>query len=503
MKELGTKIHVEKNKQTRRALVLISLMIAMFMAAIEGTIVATAMPSIVSELGGFSMYSWVFSSYLLMSAVTAMIFGNLSDLFGRKPIYVIGILIFLIGSILSGFATSMKMLILFRFIQGIGAGAVQPIATTIVGDMYTVEERAKVQGYLASVWGISAVLGPLAGGLIVRYSDWAWIFWINVPLGIIGLIGVVLFLHENVEKQKHSMDYAGAVLFFITVTSLMILFIEGGVSWDWVSTPTFVLLALFVIGLCSFIWRQATANRPMMPLDLWRNRLIAIANVATLTSGVVMIGLSSFLPTYVQGVMGQTAIVAGFTLTMMTVGWTVAATFAGHVFLKIGFRLTAIIGGIALFIGGLFFIVLSANSLIQAGIGSLIIGLGMGLTATTFTVAIQNGVAWEQRGVATSSNMFMRMIGSTLGVALLGGILNTQLHRYFEQNNVELEQTLSMNSINEILDESPTHDMSEVTVTALKAGLDYALHSVYWGVFVFALLTLVLTLFIPKIKKKA
>lgn len=488
-----------REKKTRRPFVLISLIISMFMAAIEGTIVATAMPSIVGDLGGFSLYSWVFSAFLLMNAVTTLIYGKLSDLFGRKPIFIVGVTIFLIGSILCGFSTSMILLVVFRFIQGLGAGAVQPIAMTIVGDMYTLEERAKIQGYLSSVWGISAIVGPLVGGLIVRFSDWAWIFWMNVPLGIIGMIGVGLFLHEGIGKQQRSIDYVGSSLFFISVSALMVIFIEGGVDWNWLSLPTFALIALFVIGFAAFLFRETKAPSPMMPLGLWKNRLIAFANAATLTSGAIMIGLSSFLPTYVQGVMGYSAIVAGFTLTMMSVGWPLASTFAGHIFLKIGYRPTAVMGGVALLIGSLFFITMDpSKSPVWPGIGSFFTGIGMGLTATTFIVSIQNSVNWKTRGVATASNMFMRMIGSSLGAALLGGILNSQLKSYLSQNGAHLGQSLSINSANSILDSSTKSQMSEKTLHILENGLTHALHGVYWGVFAFAVVTLLLTIFLPK-----
>lgn len=487
------------NKQTRRPLVLMSLIIAMFISAIEGTIVATAMPSIVGDLGGFSLYSWVFSSYLLMNAVSTPIYGKLSDLFGRKPIFIIGVGIFLFGSILSGFSTSMTMLVFSRFIQGLGAGAVQPVATTIVGDMYTLEERAKVQGYLSSVWGISAVLGPLAGGLIVRFSDWAWIFWMNIPLGIAGVIGVALFLHEEVEKQQRSIDYVGSGLFFISISALMILFIEGGVGWNWLSLPTFILIILFVFGLGAFLLRETKAKSPMMPLHLWRHRLIAFANVATLTSGAMMIGLSSFLPTYVQGVMGYSAIIAGFTLTMMSVGWPLASTFAGHIFLKIGYRRTAMFGGVALLTGAVFFITMDPTTgPVWAGIGSFMTGIGMGLTSTTFIVSIQSHVDWKTRGVATASNMFMRMVGSSLGVALLGGILNSRMKNYLTQQGVSLDQSLSVDSVNTILDDSTTHHMSEQAMDILESGLTYALEGVYWGVFIFAAVTFIFTVFLPK-----
>ena len=487
------------NKKTRRPLVLISLIIAMFMSAIEGTIVATAMPNIVSDLGGFSLYSWVFSSFLLMNAVTTLIYGKLADLFGRKPIFMIGIVIFLTGSILCGFATSMLMLVIFRFIQGVGAGAVQPIATTIVGDMYTVEERAKVQGYLASVWGISAIIGPLAGGLIVRFSDWAWIFWMNVPLGIVGMIGVWLFLHEEVEKQRHKIDYVGSGLFFMSVSALMILLIEGGVNWHWLSSPTFVIIGIFALTMFAFLWHETKTPSPMMPLRIWREPLIALANVATLTSGAIMIGLSSFLPTYVQGVMGYSAVIAGFTLTMMSVGWPLASTFAGYIFLKIGYRTTAMLGSISLLIGSSFFVLMDpSKGPIWAAVGSFITGIGMGLTTTTFIVSIQNHVDWKMRGVATASNMFMRMIGSALGAALLGGILNSRLKQYLADNGEQLNEPISINTTNTILNHSTSKDMSEQTLHILKNGLTHSLHGVHWGLFAFAAVTLVVTIFLPK-----
>lgn len=489
------------DKRTRRPFVLAALIISMFMAAVEGTIVATAMPDIVGDLGGFSLYSWVFSAFLLMQAVTTLIYGKLSDLFGRKPIYIFGVVIFLIGSVLCGFSTSMLMLIVFRLIQGIGAGAVQPIATTIVGDMYTMEERAKIQGLLSSVWGISAIVGPLAGGLIVHYANWSYIFWINVPLGIAGIIGVILFLHERIEKQDRSIDYPGAGLFFISISALMIVLIQGGAGWSWASWPALTLLALFVIGLIVFLFREKKAAAPMMPLDIWKHRLIAFANAATLTSGIMMMGLNSFLPTYVQGVMGYSAIVAGFTLTAMSIGWPIASTTAGFLILRIGPRTASVCGGISLLIGSIFFILLDpSKGPVWAGAGSFFVGVGMGLTSTTFIVSIQNSVDWKKRGVATASNMFMRILGSSLGAVLLGGILNARLKGFLTEKGSKLAHSVSIDSANILLNNSQKSQYSHKTIEVLQHGLTIALHSVYWGVFAFAIITLILTIFLPKQK---
>ncbi|KAB8139493.1 MFS transporter, partial [Gracilibacillus oryzae] len=444
------------DKQTNRPLVLIALVLSMFMAAIEGTIVATAMPNIVADLGGFTLYSWVFSSFLLMQAITTMIYGKLADLFGRKPVFMFGVMIFLIGSILCGLAESMAALVVFRLIQGIGAGAIQPIVTTIVGDMYTMKERAKVQGYLASVWGISSVIGPLLGGVIVQFVDWAWIFWMNIPLGIFGIIGVYRFFHEEVSKEKKSIDYAGSALFLIGISALISVFVQAGTVWEWLSFESLSLLLLFIVCMVLFIWQETKAVSPMMPLFLWKDRLIIVANLATLLSGMIILGLSSFLPTYVQGVMEQTAIVAGFALSTMSIGWPIFATVAGHLVLKIGFRATALLGGTALLIGTFLFSILDpSKGPVYAAISSFVVGVGMGLTSTTFIVAIQNHVDWSVRGAATSLNMFMRIIGSAVGASFLGGLMNQQMQSYFQGKEVNVD--ISNTEI--LLDESMRQTM--------------------------------------------
>lgn len=491
---------LRETKQTRRSLVLVALIISMFMAAIEGTIVATAMPNIVADLGGFSFYSWVFSGFLLMQAVTTLIFGKLSDLFGRKPIYIIGILIFLIGSLLCGLAPTMMLLVIFRLVQGIGAGAVQPIVTTIVGDMYSVEERAKIQGYLASVWGISSVIGPLFGGLIVQYVDWAWIFWMNIPLGIFGLIGVLLFFHEEVSKEKKEIDYIGASLFFICTSTLMVVFVQGGTVWGWLSFPMIGLILLAIISFVLFIWQENRTLAPMMSLHLWSHRLIITANLITLISGMMILGLSSFLPTYVQGVMGYSPIIAGFTLSTMSIGWPIASTTAGHLVLKIGFRPTAILGGIALLFGGTLFLFLDpSKGPIYVGLSSFVVGTGMGLTSTTFIVAIQNSVGWKTRGAATSLNMFMRIIGSATGAAILGGILNQRMNHILDQKGT----SYSISTTDVLLDETARKNLGEDILAPLLDTLTIAMNAVFIGLFVFGLIACVLSLFFPEVNRDA
>nr|WP_096440449.1 MDR family MFS transporter [Alteribacter populi] len=474
-------------------------MLGMFMAAVEATIVSTAMPSIVADLGGFSLFSWIFSTYLLMQVVTIPIYGKLSDMFGRKLVFTFGVSVFLIGSIMCGFAPSIEWLIASRVIQGLGAGAVQPIATTIVGDMYTKEERAKIQGYLASVWGISAVLGPVLGGLILQFAHWQWVFWINIPVGILAVAGVFVFLKEDVEKQSKPIDYGGTAILLLGVTSLMLVFIQGGTVWPWTSTPILSLLFLFAASLMLFIWQERRAEDPVMSLTIWKDKLIATANLASLTLGAVLIGVSSYLPTYVQIVLGESAMVAGFTLTMMSVGWPISSTLAGRWLVPLGSRKTAMIGAASLMIGASMFVALSyLQHPVWAGVASFFIGGGMGFTTTTFIVSIQSQVSWRLRGVATASNMFMRLLGSALGVAFLGGVLNNRLATYMEEvgTAVDLPQTLDVANL--LLDPVQRNRFTSEEVDVLSGGIAFALNSVYIGVFAMALLSIFLIVSLPK-----
>jgi EmrB/QacA subfamily drug resistance transporter len=501
----GGKMSVSQSKvmgkKDKRPFILASIVLAMFMAAIEATIIATALPSIIGDLGGFALLSWVFSAYLLMQAITIPVYGKLADLFGRKPVFIFGIVVFMVGSILCGFAQSIHMLILFRLIQGFGAGAVMPIATTIVGDIYTLEERAKIQGYLASVWGISSIVGPLLGGFIVEYLHWSWVFWVNIPLGILAIVGILTFLHEELEKKKRSIDYIGASLFFVAISSLMLLLIQGGVTWSWNSAPVIFLIIIFGCSLPLFIWQEKRAPEPLMPLGIWKDRLIAVSNIASLMTGAILIGVSSFLPTFVQGVMKQPPIVAGFTLATMSIGWPIAATVAGRIYLKIGFRTTAILGGVSLLIGALFFVTLQPSyGPVWAGVGSFFIGVGMGLTTTTFVVSIQSSVDWKTRGVATAANMFMRILGSMIGVALLGGILNSRMSTYLSNKGVNLELSLDLDITHMLLDPEQRGKLTPDALQVLRDGLSVSLHTVYWGVFILAILCFVLILNLPKRK---
>jgi EmrB/QacA subfamily drug resistance transporter len=485
-------------RTTHRPLVLTAMMLAAFMGAIEATIVATALPSIAAEIGGFSLYSWVFSSYLLMQAISTPIFGKVADLLGRKPAFIVGVGIFLVGSVACGLAPSMGWLVAFRFIQGIGAGAVQPIVIILAGDLYPLEERGRVQGFLSSVWGFSSIVGPLAGGLMVHQFGWPWIFWMNVPFGVIAVVLITLYLHEDVGREELSVDYPGALLLLAALGPLMLALTQGS---SWGVPAAAGLVALSAAGFALFVRQERRAADPLMHLELWASPLIRNANLATLTSGVMMIGIISFLPTYVQGVLGGSAVLAGFTLSAMTLGWPIASYAAGTQIASRGVRGMVRLGALAVLAGSLVVALLAERGPLAAGLGSFMMGVGMGFLGTSFVVAIQTSVGWRQRGVATATNMLMRLLGSALGAAFFGGIINWQMGRYLRRSG--LEGRVSIDSIQALMGDAAARGerLGAPVLAALRTGLSQSLHLVFWGIVLMGVVTLAIAFRVPEMER--
>jgi MFS family permease len=474
--------------KTNRPLVLAAVMAAMFMIAIEATIVATAMPEIVGQLGGLQLYSWVFSAFLLTQTATTIVFGKLSDILGRRRVMLWGIAIFLAGSLLCGFSWSMPSLIVFRLIQGVGAGAIQPIGMTIVGDLYSAHERGKIQGYLASVWAISAVIGPLAGGLIIQHFYWAWIFWINVPLGLLAAIGFLTFFHENVARQKRKIDHLSAGIFTIAIAAIMADLTAISTSNSW---QIGLVTALAVLFTALFLVQERRSPEPMISLRLWGRRPIAAANAASLLAGMTMIGLTTFLPVYVQGVMRQSALTAGFALSVMVLGWPIGATLAARLVMPLGVRRVLIAGGLFVPAGAAIFIFLSAGgSPFLAGVGSMIVGFGMGLLSSASIMLIQEIVDWSERGTVTASFLFARSLGSTFGATIFGAVLNYGLRHAGSGGLVSSDQ------LRGLLDGAAPDDAGSA---AIRAVLEQSLHLTFLAMFAIALLTTVAAAFVPKV----
>ncbi len=414
--------------RSERGPILGSVMLSVGLVAIDSTILATAVPSIVDDLGGFAQFPWLFSVFLLAQAVSVPIFAKLTDQIGRKPIMLIGVGTFVVASVLCGLAWSMPALIAFRALQGLGAGAVQPTAMTIIGDIYSVAERAKVQGYVASVWAMSAVIGPTLGGLFVDYLNWRWIFFVNVPLGAVAAWALARKFHEQVIRRRHRIDVGGGLLLTLGASLVILGLLEGGVIWSWSSWPSIATLAGGTALLIGFALVERRASEPIIPGWVFRRRLLNSTNLAGLAVGGILIGLTSYVPLFAQGVLGTSALVAGFALAALTLGWPLAASLAGRIYLAIGFRNTALIGVVVIVGGSVLLAGLSSRSpLWVVAATCFVLGLGMGLTASPTLIAAQSSVEWNERGVVTGTNMFARSMGSAVGIAVFGAIANASL----------------------------------------------------------------------------
>ena len=414
--------------RSERGPVLIGVMLSTALVAIDATVIATAVPSIVANLGGFAEFPWLFSVYLLAQAVTVPVYGKLADVFGRKPVMLFGIGLFLVGSVLCGAAWNMGALIAFRAVQGLGAGAVQPMSMTIVGDLYSLQERAKVQGYIASVWGISSVVGPTLGGIFSEYVSWRWIFFINIPLCLIAAATIGLRFHERVDRRRPQIDYAGAGVLTVALTLLVLGLLEGGQAWAWGSPKGVAVLGAGVVLLAAFVVIERRAVDPVVPLRLLRQRLLVATSLVSACVGAALLGLTSYVPTFVQVVLGTGPLVAGFALAALTLGWPMSASQAGRVYLRIGIRSTALVGAAVVLLGSALLLLLDeSSSVILVGGTSFVIGLGMGFTAAPTLIAAQSAVRWQERGVVTGLNMFSRSAGSAVGIAVFGAVVNASL----------------------------------------------------------------------------
>ncbi|WP_344343767.1 MFS transporter [Agrococcus versicolor] len=411
--------------RSERGPLLLAMMLSTGLVAIDATILSTAVPTIVDDLGGFASFPWLFSIYLLASSVTTPIYAKLADTIGRKPVMLFGIAAFLVGSLLCGVAWDMPSLIAFRFVQGIGAGAILPVSMTIVGDVYSLEERSRVQGYLASVWAISAVVGPTLGGIFAQLDAWRWIFLVNVPLCLLAAWLVVTRFRERVERTRHRLDWPGALLLTASLSLLILGVLEGGRAWAWASPISIAILGVGAALLAAFVLVERRAAEPILPPLLLTRRLLRVTALMGLAIGGGLIGLTAYVPTYLEGSIGLAPIWAGLALATLTIGWPIAASLSGRLYLRIGFRSTTIIGGVILVVGaGGLAALAGIPSPFIVGALCLLVGLGFGFTAVPSVVAAQASVDWSERGVVTGAQMFSRSIGQAIGAAVLGALAN-------------------------------------------------------------------------------
>ncbi|MDR7522814.1 MAG: MDR family MFS transporter [Armatimonadota bacterium] len=460
-----------------KVLITLGVMLSLFLASMEATVVATGMPTIVGQLGGLDIYSWVFSAYMLAATATVPIFGKLSDLYGRRPVYLVAMGLFLAGSLLCGLAQSMAQLIAFRIVQGLGAGGVLPLAFVIVGALFSFEQRARIQGVFAGVWGISSIVGPLLGGFLVDQVSWRWIFYINL---VPGLLAAALIWFVWVDEARPagavSVDYAGAILLSMGVAALLLGLFE-------VRTTAGRLLLVLAAGALALLWRvERAAVDPVLPLRLFHDRLFAAASAHGVLAGCAVFGGVAFVPLFVQAVMGASATAAGATLMPLMLGWVTASIIGSRLLLVVGYRLVAVTGMASLTIGTF----LMAQIGEQTGHGFLLaslalMGIGMGLSVPSLMIAVQTAVARHDLGTATSTLQFMRSIGGAVGVSVMGLVLSLRLAGALAAAGTDPAAV----SLNRLLD--------PLVRTSAAAGLDAvlrtALAGAIRGVFIIAFVT--------------
>jgi len=419
--------------RNRIILVTAGIMLSLFLASMESTVVATAMPTIVGQLGGLEHFSWVFSAYMLASTTTVPLYGKLSDLYGRRNLYVIAMALFLVGSVLCGWANSMTQLIFARALQGIGAGGIMPLAFILIGEMFSLEQRAKMQGLFSGVWGVSSIVGPLLGGFLVDQLSWRWIFYVNVFPGLLAGAFVAFAWRDQIQsREKPSVDYAGAGVLMIGVVTLLLGLMDFGTSAGW------ILIATSIAFFIALIWVESRAVDPILPLALFRDRLFSTANAHGALTGWALFGSISFIPLFVQSVLGTSATQAGITITPLLLGWVGASIIGTRIMLRVGYRRLGVVGTALLVLGSLLMSRVGADSSqISLLIFVAMMGIGMGLSIPPFFIAVQSSVERRHLGTATSTIQFSRSMGGTLGVSVMGAALSARLASNLSASNLD------------------------------------------------------------------
>ncbi|AWI04759.1 MDR family MFS transporter [Clostridium drakei] len=478
---------------SKKKSIISALMVSMFLAAVEGTVVTTAMPTIVKDLDGFQLISWVFSLYLLTSAISTPIYGKLSDLYGRKNILSIGIIIFLIGSFLCGLSGNMYQLIFFRAVQGLGAGSIFTVTYTIVGDVFTLEERGKVQGWLGTVWGIASLIGPFLGGFLIDNLSWHWIFFINIPFGIFSIILIQKNLVEKFEKKKHKIDYAGAMVLSLAIMALLYLFLSMGKSEG---------VSLYIIAMCviativffiAFYFIEKKAREPIMPFDIFTKTNIIVNIISFLISAFLM-GIDAYMPIYIQNVLGFKPTVAGIALAPMSLSWLISSVVLAKAIPKYGEKVITSLSTIILIVSTALLPTLTINSSLFAVIVyGFIMGFGFGGCFTILTIVIQTSVNYDKRGAATASNALVRTLGQTIGISVLGVVFNLNIDKYFKNLGINGVNSSNLYSTSSSLSAYSGH---------IKASIFSGVHILFIIFILISIICLILALFLPSNLKK-
>jgi EmrB/QacA subfamily drug resistance transporter len=473
-------------RETHRPLTVVAILLSLFMAAMEATVVATAMPTVVTDLGGLELYGWVSAAYMLASVVTIPLYGKLADIHGRKPVMLFGLAVFLVGSMASGLSHTMLQLIAFRAVQGVGAGALQPMALTIVGDIFRTEERARIQGVFGAVWGVAGMVGPLLGGVIVRLVSWRWVFFVNVPFGLLSAAVLAFAFRETVTKRPARLDVLGATLLGASIVSLLLGANRIAVH---LTLPGAALLLL------AFVAVERRTREPLLPLALLGRRVIAVSSVLGALLGAVMMVTLIYVPLFVQAVLHGSPTDAGGSVAPMLVGWPIASTLSGRLLPRFGFRPLVTCGAAVVMASAIALACTLAARAEPASPWALRaetagLGVGMGLANTALLIAVQASVAWRERGIATASTMFFRTIGGALAVGALGAVLAAAL-----------PSTLAPDVVHHLLGpdaHAPGHALSPETLARVASGIQGGLARVFQAVAVMGVAAMSASLLFPR-----
>ncbi|WP_339061564.1 MDR family MFS transporter [Tepidibacillus marianensis] len=434
--------HLENNKKIT---IMLTILVSMLFSSLSQTIVDTALPRIVSDLGGMDYYTWIYTIYMLATSIMVILVGKLSDIYGRKVFLLSGIAVFMLGAFLSGTSTSMVQLIIYRGLQGVGGGTIMSASMTTVADLFSPAERGKWQGVMGGVFGLSSVIGPTLGGYVVDHWAWHWIFWIFLPLGLVALVFIyVLYPKHEKQGEKEKVDYLGALFLVMTLIPLLLGFTWAGTKYDWGSTQIFSLFSIAIVGVVLFLFAESKVANPILPLQLFKNSIFSISNLMGFLIGMGMFGSIMFIPLFVQGVIGSSATQSGVVLMPMTLSLVVASAISGQITSRTGkYKYLAVIGTTIVAIGMYLLSrmnIHTTNS--RVTINMIILGSGMGIIMPLFVLTVQNAVDKKLLGVATSAVQLFRQIGGTVGVSIMGTIMNHSMN-----NNLTKEITPDAQSL--------------------------------------------------------
>ncbi|QOR66918.1 MFS transporter [Cytobacillus suaedae] len=511
------------NKQ--KLLIMIAVMAVLLFSALNMTIVGTALPKIVSAIGGMEYFDWVFTIYMLTSSITAILVGKLSDIYGRKIFILIGIVIFSIGSLLSGFSDTILQLILYRGIQGFGGGMLMSVSFATVGDLFSPRERGRWQGALGGVFGLASLFGPTLGGVIVDNFLWSWVFWVFLPFGVIAFI-LIAKLYPKAERiEKEKVDYLGSFVLTIVIVTLLLGFSWADSKYAWDSVQIIGLFSTSFVSLILFLFIETKVKSPVIPLHLFKNSVFTISNVVAFLLGMGMFSVIMYIPFHVQGVAGETATTSGLIEMAMTISMVVSSAIAGNLITKTGkYKKIAIIGLLVMTFGIYLNTLLTIEtSLSRVILNLIVVGLGMGVTFPVFNTTVQNAVKHKYLGVATATSQLFRELGGTIGVAIMGAIMTNKMAEKIEEMNMpeipagqvpeggkemdvealqDPQLLMNPDALEKVRDEipGPMLEMFNSLIVSMREALSYALSSVFMFAAVAIALTVILTFFLKEIK---